>query len=116
MPLEAFQSLTIITGTPNAEYGDKTSLVIDAVTRSGLGLKRPTGSLAVASRLVFRPFSRRRLSESAASVGETFRRSLLIGQSVFSTRPNLNPCTTTARQSTFSTVPITARPKKIRFD
>ncbi|HEV8157629.1 MAG TPA: carboxypeptidase-like regulatory domain-containing protein, partial [Pyrinomonadaceae bacterium] len=25
LPLEAFQSLTIITGTPNAEYGDKTS-------------------------------------------------------------------------------------------
>ncbi|MCY7347588.1 MAG: hypothetical protein LH614_15400, partial [Pyrinomonadaceae bacterium] len=47
LPLEAFQSLTIITGTPNAEYGDKTSLVIDAVTRSGLGLPRPTGSFAV---------------------------------------------------------------------
>ncbi|HXG84663.1 MAG TPA: carboxypeptidase-like regulatory domain-containing protein, partial [Pyrinomonadaceae bacterium] len=47
LPLEAFQSLTIITGTPNAEYGDKTSLVIDAVTRSGLGLKRPTGSFAL---------------------------------------------------------------------
>ncbi len=47
LPLEAFQSLTIVTGTPNAEYGDKTSLVIDAVTRSGLGLKRPTGSIAL---------------------------------------------------------------------
>ncbi|HXG84287.1 MAG TPA: carboxypeptidase-like regulatory domain-containing protein, partial [Pyrinomonadaceae bacterium] len=47
LPLEAFQSLTIITGTPNAEYGDKTSLVIDAVTRSGLGLKRPSGSFAL---------------------------------------------------------------------
>ncbi len=47
LPLEAFQSLTIVTGTPNAEYGDKTSLVIDAVTRSGLGLQRPTGSFAV---------------------------------------------------------------------
>jgi len=47
LPLEAFQSLTIVTGTPNAEYGDKTSLVIDAVTRSGLGLKRPTGSLTL---------------------------------------------------------------------
>lgn len=45
LPIEAFESLTINTGTPNAEYGDKTSLVVDAVTRSALGLQRPSGSL-----------------------------------------------------------------------
>jgi hypothetical protein len=44
LPANAFQSLELITGAPNAEYGDKTSLVVNAVTRSGLGLK-PTGSL-----------------------------------------------------------------------
>lgn len=47
LPLEAFQSFNVISGAPNAEYGDKTSLVIDAVTRSGLGLKRPSGSIAM---------------------------------------------------------------------
>lgn len=43
LPANAFQSLELITGTPNAEYGDKTSLIVSAVTRSGLGSK-PTGS------------------------------------------------------------------------
>ena len=37
LPLNVIQSMELITGAPSAEYGDKTSLVIDAVTRSGLG-------------------------------------------------------------------------------
>ncbi len=37
VPLDAIQSLEIVTGAPQAEYGDKNSLVINAVTRSGLG-------------------------------------------------------------------------------
>src|SRR5262249_53178358 len=36
-PLNAIQSLEVITGATPAEYGDKTSLVINAITRSGLG-------------------------------------------------------------------------------
>ncbi|HXR75663.1 MAG TPA: TonB-dependent receptor [Bryobacteraceae bacterium] len=44
LPANAFQSLELVTGAPSAEYGDKTSLVVNAVTRSGLGHK-PTGSL-----------------------------------------------------------------------
>ncbi|HJY06032.1 MAG TPA: carboxypeptidase regulatory-like domain-containing protein, partial [Bryobacteraceae bacterium] len=44
LPANAFQSLELITGTPSAEYGDKTSLIVSAVTRSGLG-RKPTGSL-----------------------------------------------------------------------
>ena len=44
MPANAFQSLELVTSAPNAEYGDKTSLVVSAVTRSGLGQKA-TGSL-----------------------------------------------------------------------
>ncbi len=44
LPPNAFQSMELVTGSPNAEYGDKTSLVVSAVTRSGLGQK-PTGSL-----------------------------------------------------------------------
>jgi Carboxypeptidase regulatory-like domain len=43
LPPNAFQSLELISGAPNPEYGDKTSLVVSAVTRSGLG-QRPTGS------------------------------------------------------------------------
>ena len=43
LPANAFQSLELVTSSPNAEYGDKTSLVVNAVTRSGLGQK-PTAS------------------------------------------------------------------------
>ena len=45
-PLNAIQSLEVITGATPAEYGDKTSLVINAITRSGLNQKKPTGSLS----------------------------------------------------------------------
>lgn len=44
LPANAFQSMEMISGGPNAEYGDKTGLIVNAVTRSGLGQK-PTGSL-----------------------------------------------------------------------
>lgn len=43
IPPNAFQSLEMVSSGPNAEYGDKTSLVVNAVTRSGLGQK-PTAS------------------------------------------------------------------------
>src|SRR4051794_6976841 len=43
LPPNAFQSLELVSTAPNAEYGDKTSLVVSAVTRSGLGQK-PTAS------------------------------------------------------------------------
>lgn len=43
LPPNAFQSLELISNSPNAEYGDKTGLIVNAVTKSGLGSK-PTGS------------------------------------------------------------------------
>jgi hypothetical protein len=44
--LDAIQSMEVISGTPPAEYGDKTSLVINAVTKSGLGQTTPHGSFS----------------------------------------------------------------------
>src|SRR2546426_2284746 len=44
IPVNAIQSLEVITGAAPAEYGDKTSLVINAITHSGLNQKKPTGS------------------------------------------------------------------------
>lgn len=44
IPLNAIQSLEVITGAPPAEYGDKTSLVLNAVTRSAVGQAKPSGS------------------------------------------------------------------------
>ncbi len=43
---EAVQSMEIITGVAPAEYGDKSSLVVHIVTKSGLDQAKPTGSVA----------------------------------------------------------------------
>ncbi len=45
LPNNAVQSMQVIEGAPPAEYGDKTSLVIQVTTRSGQGTTRPTGSI-----------------------------------------------------------------------
>jgi Carboxypeptidase regulatory-like domain len=45
IPSNSIQSIQVIAGAPPAEYGDKTSLVIVATTRSGQGITRPTGSV-----------------------------------------------------------------------
>jgi len=42
---EAVQSMEIINGVPPAEFGDKDSLVVRVITRSGLGAK-PSGSVS----------------------------------------------------------------------
>ncbi len=44
---EAVQSMEIITGVAPAEYGDKSSLVVHIVTKSGLDQPRPTGSVSL---------------------------------------------------------------------
>ena len=44
LPVNAIQSMEVMTGAVPAEYGDKTSLVINAITRSGIGLQKPNGS------------------------------------------------------------------------
>ena len=45
IPLDAVQSMQVIAGAPPAEFGDKTSLVIDVTTRSGMGSTTPHGSV-----------------------------------------------------------------------
>jgi len=45
IPLNALQGMELITGSPQAQYGDKTSLVVNATTRSGLGATKAFGSV-----------------------------------------------------------------------
>ena len=45
IPLDSIESLEVIPGAPPAEYGDKTSVVINVTTRSGQGVTTPTGSI-----------------------------------------------------------------------
>ncbi|MGA2264229.1 MAG: TonB-dependent receptor, partial [Acidobacteriota bacterium] len=47
LPLNAIASMELITGAPSAEYGDKTSLVVNAATQSGLGKSKPFGSFGL---------------------------------------------------------------------
>src|SRR5258706_12570714 len=45
LPTSAIQSMQVTTGTPDAEFGDKTSLVAQITTRSGLGAGRVFGNV-----------------------------------------------------------------------
>jgi hypothetical protein len=45
IPLDSIASMEVIAGAPPAEFGEKTSVVINATTRSGQGLSTPTGSV-----------------------------------------------------------------------
>ena len=42
--------MEVIEGAPPAEYGDKTSLVVVATTRSGQGITTPTGDVTLVLR------------------------------------------------------------------
>ncbi len=45
IPVDSIQSLEVVDGAPPAEYGGKTSVVIVATTRSGLGETTPHGTV-----------------------------------------------------------------------
>jgi carboxypeptidase family protein/TonB-dependent receptor-like protein len=45
IPIDSIESMEVISGAPPAEYGDKTSVVIDVTTRSGQGVTTPHGSV-----------------------------------------------------------------------
>ena len=45
IPISAIQSMEATTGTPSAEFGDKTSLIAQVTTRSGLGAGRFFGNV-----------------------------------------------------------------------
>jgi hypothetical protein len=46
LPTSAIQSMELITGAPQAEFGDKSSLIDQITTRSGLGAMRQFGSVS----------------------------------------------------------------------
>src|SRR5882757_9851157 len=45
IPLDSIQSMEVIAGAPPAEFGEKTSVVINVTTRSGQGVTTPHGAL-----------------------------------------------------------------------
>ena len=46
IPLDSIQSMEVIAGAPPAEYGEKTSVVINVTTRSGQGVTTPHGEVS----------------------------------------------------------------------
>lgn len=46
LPVNAIQSMELITGFADAQYGDKSSLVVNATTRSGLGIPKAFGNIS----------------------------------------------------------------------
>ena len=47
LPLDAVQSMEVISGAPPAEYGGKTSVVINVTTQSGQGVTTPHGAVTM---------------------------------------------------------------------
>jgi hypothetical protein len=45
IPLDSVESMEVIAGAPPAQYGDKTSVVINVTTRSGQGMTTPKGAV-----------------------------------------------------------------------
>lgn len=45
IPVDSIESMEVIAGAPPAQYGDKTSVVINVTTRSGLGVTTPHGDV-----------------------------------------------------------------------
>jgi Carboxypeptidase regulatory-like domain len=45
IPLDSIDSMEVISGAPPAEFGDKTSVVINVTTRSGQGMTTPHGAV-----------------------------------------------------------------------
>jgi Carboxypeptidase regulatory-like domain/TonB-dependent Receptor Plug Domain len=45
IPIDSIASMEVISGAPPAEYGEKTSVVINVTTRSGQGVTSPQGSV-----------------------------------------------------------------------
>ncbi len=47
LPLNAISSFEVMSGVAPPEYGDKASLVVNAITRSGLGASKPFGEVSL---------------------------------------------------------------------
>jgi outer membrane receptor protein involved in Fe transport len=67
---DAVQSMEIITGVAPAEYGDKSSLVVHIVTKSGLDQPKPTGSVSLGYGSFKSPLFEANLGGGSHTVGD----------------------------------------------
>jgi hypothetical protein len=67
---DAVQSMEIMTGVAPAEYGDKTSLVVDIVTKSGIDQPKPTGTVSTGYGSFKSPTGEVNMGEGSHTVGD----------------------------------------------
>ncbi len=67
---DAVESMEIITGVAPAEYGDKTSLVVHIVTKSGLDQTKPVGTASVGYGSFKSPTGEFNMGAGSSKVGE----------------------------------------------
>ena len=112
IPTNAVQSLEVISGAPPAEYGGKTSLVIDVTTRSGQGVTTPTGAITASYGTFGSANGSVDLSYGGQKTGATSSKSTASIPAASSTRPSSPSSTTRATSSTSSTAStVSSRPK-----
>jgi hypothetical protein len=67
---DAVQSMEIMTGVAPAEYGEKTSLVVDIVTKSGIDQPKPTGTVSTGYGSFKSPTGELNMGEGSHTVGD----------------------------------------------
>ena len=100
---DAVQSMEVITGVAPAEYGDKSSLVVHIVTKSGLDQPKPTGSVVRHFGSFKQPGVRGQHRRRLAHGRRTSCRSAGCGPTGSSIRRSSTRCTTTATACRSST-------------
>ena len=113
VPVDAVQSLEVIEGAPPAEYGGKTSLVIVATTRSGLGQTTPHGDVDG----FLRQFGTSNGGFDLAYGGKKWGNFISangLNTGRFLDGPEFRSCTITAMRRTSSTASISSLPKRTR--
>jgi len=66
------QEMRTLQGAPPAEFGDKTSLIVEATTRSGLNMGRPNGTVALGYGSFATPTTSATLASGSAMYGNFF--------------------------------------------
>ena len=114
IPADSIQSIEVIEGAPPAEYGGKTSVVVEVTTRSGLGQTKPHGSVTTS----YGTFGTANEGFDVAYGGQKWGNFISVNglnTSRFLDPPNSRCCTTRATRRTFSTAWTSSSPIRTRI-
>ena len=115
LPTSAIQSMEVTTGTPDAEFGDKSSLVAQITTRSGLGRAEAVRQRRSELWIVRDRRGQCRAWASAARSSGISSRSTACAAGGFWTRRSSRRFTTTATTKPFSTAWIISPTARMLF-